>query len=236
MRRSKSVAAPSGFVTKLYDDYAHKFDDHLVTKLQYRTPELVADALAAVAPARGFSRVADLGCGTGLAAASLLAPARRLLSEDASLSGVDLSPNMVAKAREKQLYNGELVVGPLDALLEGRAEGCWDLVVCCDVFPYVGDLRPVFVATLRALSPGGCFAFSAELPPPQTGAGPPRGGMGYALAPTGRFWHEASYLRGLAEAVGFELVSLTARALRRNAGKDVPGSVVVLRRRRHCLQ
>ena len=82
----------------------------------------------------------------------------------------------------------------------------------------------------------GCFAFSAELPPPQTGAGPPRGGMGYALAPTGRFWHEASYLRGLAEAVGFELVSLTARALRRNAGKDVPGSVVVLRRRRHCLQ
>ena len=227
--------APPSFVTNLYDDYAHKFDEHLVTKLQYRTPELVADALVSVVPACGFTRVADLGCGTGLAVASLRATARqtRLLSEGVKVSGVDLSPNMIAKAREKRLYNGELIVGPLDALLEGRPEGSWDLVVCCDVFPYVGDLRPVFAATLRALSRGGCFAFSAELPSPvattqETMTAP--GGAGFALAPTGRFWHAASYLRGLAVAVGYEVMSLTARVLRRNAGKDVLGSVVVLRR------
>ena len=97
-------------------DYAPRFDKHLTKNLGYRAPALIAEALSVVALGpRRFASALDLGCGTGLMGAALRGRADRL-------TGVDLSPAMIAKARERGVYD-ELIVGDAVALLESRAAG-----------------------------------------------------------------------------------------------------------------
>ena len=73
------ITAPAGYVQKLFDGYAHKFDEHLLGKLQYQTPDLLRKLLEQTLTKEGvavcdkdgntkalFKRCADLGCGTGL--------------------------------------------------------------------------------------------------------------------------------------------------------------------------
>ena len=87
-------ALPQAYVTRLFDDYAPRFDAHLTENLGYRAPALIAEALTAVAPGRRFASALDLGCGTGL----MGTPLRERVD---CLAGVDLSAAMIAKARER---------------------------------------------------------------------------------------------------------------------------------------
>ena len=65
-RGEMPVALPEPYVARLFDDYAPRFDTHLINNLGYRAPALIADALSAVASGRHFVAALDLGCGTGL--------------------------------------------------------------------------------------------------------------------------------------------------------------------------
>ena len=102
------------YVRRLFDQYAPDFDRALVERLDYRGPELLLEAVRAVArrSVRGFGSVLDLGCGTGLAGAAFR-PHRDWLV------GVDLSPGMVEQARAKGLYD-RLVVADISAFLDAR--------------------------------------------------------------------------------------------------------------------
>ena len=135
---------PAAYVARLFDDYAPRFNAHLVRELSYRGPELIADALDAVAPERKFRRGLDVGCGSGLAGAALRARSEVLI-------GVDISSKMILEAERTKLYD-ELAVGDFSAFLAEQPEGEADLVVAADVFAYVGDLAPAFTAIARALS------------------------------------------------------------------------------------
>ena len=55
------------------------------------------------------------------------------------MTGVDLSPAMIAKARERGIYD-ELVAGDAAALLERERERIFDLIVAADSLVYIGDL------------------------------------------------------------------------------------------------
>ena len=77
----------------------------------------------------------DLGCGTGGAGAWLKDYAR-------SLTGVDLSENMIALARKKLLYQ-DLHVQSLNEYLQTSVK-TFDLVVASDVLSYVGALESTF--------------------------------------------------------------------------------------------
>src|SRR5271156_1935640 len=48
-------ALPQAYVARLFDDYAPRFDKHLIDNLGYRAPALIAEALSAVASGRLFS-------------------------------------------------------------------------------------------------------------------------------------------------------------------------------------
>jgi predicted TPR repeat methyltransferase len=152
----------------------------------------------------------DAGCGTGLAAPVLKPFAARL-------DGVDLSPAMVERAAERQLYD-ELVVGELVGTLAARA-GHYDLVVAADVLVYLGDLEPVMRAARAALKPGGAFAFTVEKAD---------GIESYVLGPKQRYAHAAEYVDGTAALAGFTVALMEDAVTRRDAGHDVPGLVVVL--------
>jgi len=88
-------ASPPEYVKGLFDQYADAFDEHLVGALEYQTPTLLIDVMRAFTmPSAGPLEVLDLGCGTGLCG-PLLRPLAR------TLVGVDLSPKMLAKARQR---------------------------------------------------------------------------------------------------------------------------------------
>jgi len=212
--RAPEEAITPGYVRALFDDYAPRFDKHLVRNLNYRGPELIAAALRRACALRGrafrFRRALDLGCGTGLAA-------RALEGRTDSIEGVDLSPRMLAKARKTHLYD-RLHEGDLVGFLDGCQEASADLLIAVDVFVYMASLAPAFRAARRVLARDGLFAFSVQA----------QDGDGFALGEDGRYAHGEAYLRRLAAACGFSVAFLEEASTRQDRGEDVPGLVTVL--------
>lgn len=209
LRGAQPPRPPDDFVRVLFDDMAGGFDHWLVDALGYRLPEQLSRYLP---DARGLD-VLDLGCGTGLAAPSLRALARRL-------EGADLSAKMLEKAAARSLYDGLHQMSLQEAL--ARQGGAWDLLLAADVFVYVGALDEVFSLAARALRRGGWLLFSIESF--EASSGP-----GFRLQPTGRYAHRTDAVRALAQAHGFEVELDEPVDLRREREEMLPGRVLRLR-------
>ncbi|HEX6881959.1 MAG TPA: methyltransferase domain-containing protein [Planctomycetota bacterium] len=102
-------------------------------------------------PLRPGTRVLDLGCGAGDAAAELVARGAEVL-------GIDANPELVAAARVLGLELAEFRVGDLRALELPAAsfDGLW----CSFVPAYFPDLAPELVRWARFLRPGGWLAMT----------------------------------------------------------------------------
>jgi predicted TPR repeat methyltransferase len=200
---------PRAYVAALFDDYAARFDAHLVGTLGYRGPALVAESLDEAVGSRRFARAVDLGCGTGL-----MAPPIRARVDH--LCGVDLSPAMVAEAEKRGLYD-ELVAGDILEFLDGLDGGSIDLALAADVFAYLGPLGPVATALARVLRPGGIAAFTLQHD----------GGTDIRLGPDMRFSHSERHVWEALAGAGLDIRVLRQASSRRDAGADVPGLVVV---------
>jgi predicted TPR repeat methyltransferase len=207
-------AISPAYVARLFDDYAPRFEQHLVQSLGYRGPALVSEALAGAAPGRRFARVLDLGCGTGL-----MGDALRPLA--GWLGGCDLSAAMLERARARSVYDS-LARCDLLAALAAEEPGALDLAVAADVLIYVPDLAPVFAAAARALPPGGLFAFTTQ---DVAGEGPD-----VAVGADLRVRHAGAHVILLAREAGFDVAARASRWARRERGEPVPGLVAVLRR------
>ena len=122
-------------------------------------PEAAAESFAGVANPFSLGRlkpgerVADLGCGAGtdtLVAAQMVGPT-------GSVTGIDMTPEMLAKARTAK---GELGVTNVD-FLEDEIErlpfedGTVDVVISNGVIDLVPDKDAVFAEIFRVLKPGG---------------------------------------------------------------------------------
>lgn len=202
--------APDAYVAAIFDKFADRFESHLREQLAYRAPELLFDAVTRVAGRQLRELdVLDLGCGTGLAGELFRPLARRL-------AGVDLSPKMLAKAKEKRVYD-RLVESDLVTCLSEAAE-CWDLIVAADVLVYLGELRPVLAAARLALRPGGWLAFTVE-------AGE---GADYHLQPVRRYAHGREYLMQAAESSGLIIRCLEEAVTRTESTNPVRSFVCVL--------
>lgn len=202
-------AAPAQFVASLFDQYANRFDHHLVSDLKYQSPTELAGQITRFCPARELD-VLDLGCGTGLAGA-LLRPLAR------TLTGVDLSPNMLEKARQRKVYD-DLIEAELTTFLQTK-HGAFDLAVAADVFVYIGDLARVFAGVRNALRHGGWFSFSIES----------NEGGDFILRATRRYAHSTAYVEKLAANHGFSIASIEPGVLRQEKGADVKGYYVLMR-------
>ena len=209
------LAASPAYIRALFDQYAGRFETHLVETLRYRGPQLLRAGLEHACTLTGrafwFRNALDLGCGTGLMAKAL----QPLVS---AFAGVDLSPKMVAAARMTGCYR-RVEAGELVEFLGGEPDASADLAVAADVLVYIGDLRGVFAQCARVLEPGGLFGFTVQ-----------QGEALWALGPDLRYAHAPGYLRGLAAQHGFETLSMEAAPTRQDAGRDVPGLVCVLAR------
>ena len=199
--------ASDAFVERTFDSFAASFDSKLA-KLQYRAPALVAEMLAdSDIEASKSLDVLDAGCGTGLCGPLIAPYARRLV-------GVDLSARMLARARDRGIYD-ELVKHELTAYMAGSA-GAFDVIVSADTLVYFGPLDGVVAAAATALRPGGCLVFTVEEHVSDAG---------YALGVSGRYCHAREYLDRVLTHADLEPVIVPAE-LRLEAGDPVPGLVV----------
>jgi predicted TPR repeat methyltransferase len=209
-------AMSPAYVRQLFDDYAIRFDRHLVKSLNYRAPALLHDSVRRTCSKRlrpfRFNEALDLGCGTGLAGEAFRAECGRL-------AGIDLSPEMVRRAEAKRIYD-ELAVGDGAAWLAMRNDASADLVLAADVFVYIADLAPIFAGVARVLRPAGLFAFTVQA----------HAGEGVALGEDARYAHGEPYLRELAARSGLAVALLETVSTRQDRGADVPGLILVLAR------
>ena len=202
-----SAAPPGAFVEALFDQYAPTFDQSLVGKLNYRVPELLMAALAALGERR-FDHAVDLGCGTGLMGEKLRPVA-------AYIEGHDISAAMLKKAAARGVYDRleKSVLQLLDLPFHAV-----DLVAAADVFMYVGALDQTVARAAAWLKPGGLFAFSVES---HAGEGD------FILRPTRRYAHSEAYLRRLLAENRFDIRSLEPAVIRLDRGEPIEGLIVV---------
>lgn len=201
--------ATDDYVRAHFDGFARSFDVQLA-RLEYRAPELIAEACrqALRAPDRQY-RVLDAGCGTGL-----LGPLLRPWS--AHLSGVDLSPGMLEHAIQRGVYE-QLVEGELCAHLEGRHDAL-DVIASADTLCYFGALEDFARRALLALVEGGWLMFTVEDGATQA--------ADYALQINGRYAHRRDYVVRVLESAGFAEIRIAAQTLRMEAAKPVAGLVI----------
>ena len=201
----------AGYVRHLFDQFSIDYDARMRGQLAYQAPEVLRGLADLVLPGRSALSVLDLGCGTGLAGAAFHDLAARL-------DGVDLSPQMIAKARALGIYDA-LAVGDIETALAQSGPG-YDLILAADTLVYLGDLARVFAGAARRLNPGGFFLFTVER----------SDGADFELGPKRRWRHSEAYLRAQAEANGLDIAGLVECAPRTEAGVPVAGLTAALSR------
>ena len=206
---SSPSTSPERFVTNLFDNYADNFEHDLVENLKYHSPGVLADTIKQYVSSHALDTL-DLGCGTGLMG-ELLRPLSR------TLTGVDLSANMLEKARQRKIYD-RLVCDDLTRFAQTQ-DKAFDLAVAADVFIYLGDLSPVFAAVRRSLRDGGLLCFSIES----------TDDADFILRSTLRYAYSESYLRKLAEQRQLAIETIEPQVIRRDHGTNVDGYHVVMR-------
>jgi len=210
LRGENPMLPPLAYTLNLFDNYAARFDHQLVHRLHYDAPEQLAALVRTLrSGAARFQNALDLGCGTGLSGLAF-----RALSE--RLTGVDLSPNMLARARLKGVYD-RVALEEAVIFLEAMGDA-YDLFIATDVFIYMGNLEPLFAAVRQRCRPGGWFVFSTE-----SGEGPD-----FEALPCGRYVHSMFYIQRLADAHGFRVAACRAADIRQERGEGVPGHLFIL--------
>jgi predicted TPR repeat methyltransferase len=197
----------AGYVRHLFDQFSIDYDSRMLGQLAYQAPVILRELAALVMPGQIGLQILDLGCGTGLSGAAFKDRA-------AHLTGIDLSPAMIEKARQRGVYD-TLAVGDIEA---GLGQAAYDLVVAADTLVYLGDLDAVFAKVGAALRPGAMFLFTVEA----------MDGDGFELGPKRRWRHSQAYLRAMAARHRLAVTGLMGCEPRHEAHVPVPGFAVAL--------
>ena len=200
---------PDKAIQQMYDQFAATFEANLIGDLKYRGPEGLLQAMQGVIGERRQFTILDIGCGSGLAGVCFKPLA-------AGLVGIDLSSEMLALARARDIYD-RLEVSEITEWLT-RSTETFDLIISCDCLIYFGDLAQVVKPAARLLRPGGILGITLE-----------RGDRHpYHLTDSGRYAHHAEHVREVAAESKLNVARLEEGFLRTEYGVDVMGLYVVL--------
>lgn len=209
---------PSAYVAALFNDYAGRFDEALVERLNYTVPAKLAALIRGhVGPGHKFFTAVDLGCGTGLFGAEIAGNCFRL-------EGYDISDSMLARAAAKKIYNhlgrADLSLPPEQSGLFGQPRRA-DLVSAADVMMYLGDLKAAFANVAALIKPDGLFAFSVEKSADDTG---------FELRASLRYAHSETHVASELHAHGLETMATEETVIRTDAGEPITGLLFLARR------
>ena len=134
-----------------------------------------------------------------------------------NLTGVDVSPKMLARAEEKKVYDRLEV---FDVLQDWDFPEQFDLIYSSDVFVYFGNLDTIIKSASASLANGGVMAFSVErLADDSTEE--------YQLFPSGRYAHSRTYLQECLQRHGLQINEESKADIRKQSGKQVKGLLIV---------
>jgi predicted TPR repeat methyltransferase len=156
----------------------------------------------------------DIGCGTGLCATHLRPWAERL-------EGVDLSPGMLDKAKERNLYD-ELHCEEITRFCE-RHPAAFDLIVAADTINYFGKLERVIENIAGCLRVGGRCAFFVERMEGECKDS-------FRLERHGRFSHRSSYVERCVAGANLRIIARGDTSVRSEAGRPVAAIVFLVER------
>ena len=204
------------YVKGLFDGFANSFDD-ILKDLDYVVPEVISSSLKEVVRAKLFKKhkILDLGCGTGLCVEAL-----RNYFPNEEYYGVDISENMLAKARDKNIYQ-ELYCDDIVKFLENNDKQ-YHVVMAGDVLTYIGDLKKIFHFLIKNVEVNGYFCCSISKNDYDKSE--------YYLTPSGRFVHTISYVLRQLKHCGFEVIKTTECVLRKEGAKNIEGVVILVRK------
>ena len=207
--------AEDAYVKELFDGFAKSFDT-ILENLHYRAPLLMGELLERIGLPEGDELdILDLGCGTGLSG-------EVVADRAATLVGMDISENMLAKARRRGCYD-ELVEAEITSYLKEEARQ-FDLIMAVDALCYFGALDEVMQNAFGCLKQGGQFCFTVEKTAEAAST------SSYRLEGHGRYTHQQSYLIEEAALAGLDVVQIQEAILRLESGDEVHGFVVALQR------
>ena len=133
---------------------AEWYGEHLAGADTYHAKVLAPNVARFACAARG-ERVLDIGCGEGYFS--------RILAESgATVEGVDISPELIARAK-KQSPGITYHVASADELLFSAGH-VFDLATCILALQNMEKLEPVFREVARVLKPNGRFVFVLNHP------------------------------------------------------------------------
>lgn len=142
-------------VIAAYETMAEKYNeliDHKPHNAYYDRPntlELMGDVAE--------KKILDAACGPGKYAEILIA-------QGASVTGFDISPKMVAFAKERNQDKGEFFVHDFSEPLQMIDDQSFDMVLCALGLHYIEDWTLTIQEFCRVLKPNGVFVISTEHP------------------------------------------------------------------------
>ncbi len=213
-KNKRLLAAPPDYIQSLFDAYADHYESHLLHALDYKLPAIFEKALTPFIPTHTQWDILDLGCGTGLCGV----PFKRFAK---TLTGVDLSANMLEIATQKNLYDS-LIKNDITTFLADKSEQ-YDLALAGDMLVYSGELDTIFELVSQSLRPAGLFAFNAEI----------NDASGFKMNQSGRFSHHKTYLEELAAKHHFSILSYQKMITRMQNNEPVHGHLYILKRAPH---
>ena len=133
-----------------YDEWAESYDQELEEDYGWQIPQLMAEELSRLTPTSG--RILDAGAGTGLVGRYLEALGYN------NLVAIDISNEMLSKAREKGVYK-ELHQMDLGEPLDFK-DDVFDAVVCAGVLTFSHAPAKSLYEMVRVTKPGGYILYS----------------------------------------------------------------------------
>ena len=201
----KTKTAPRDYITGLFDYYAENFENALINDLDYKIPKEIKNLLLKNS-LNSLGSVLDLGCGTGLVGLEINKNCNYI-------EGIDLSTNMINKARQKNVYDKLVETEIIDYLTNNSLK--FDYFIAADVFIYIGDLYKVFKLIKHRNKKSWNLVFSIEL----------TGGNYYKLEKSGRYSHSKEYISSLCAEFGFYVKKFRKLPIRKENDKYISGAL-----------
>lgn len=212
LNQSIPECANEEYIKEIFDIFAESFEK-VLKDLEYQTPQIMAQFLSKIYGEDSHPKlhILDAGCGTGLCGKFLKSYARFF-----GLDGVDLSAQMLKKAKAKKVYN-HLYCNDIISFLQ-KKKSSYDLIVSADVLTYFGRLDSFFEQVQKSLKKHGriLFSFTANEEDEKD----------YVLHKSGRYKHNQKYVENLLQKYGFDIEKEEYCCLRKEAEQEVKGYII----------
>lgn len=234
-----AISLSNQYVKELFDSYSFHFDNSLLNNLQYKSHKVIANAV--VMNLRAISdykvlNILDLGAGTGLVCPeikneiNLLHENQSQTSVKLNVTAVDISYNMLLKARDKSCYDDIIVSDIFDfmTIIINEEPFQWDVIVAADVLMYFSDLTGVLSLAFQVMRDSGIMVFTVENYIKNSKIGEYDESLEFNIQKSGRYGHSPQYIEKVLTQAGFTTYTISDVVLRLDKSQPVYGLLVVV--------